>query len=218
MQRSRSLVHRSDVVRTGCLGRFCKPPKDSALPVWGNMANRPESPGRQKTQQPENSLVIRNEGPFCACCCASADINQRLPATAICGLLLAMLLLCVANVSSAQELITNANLAGSTLSQNEARLLFTLRLQHWPDKRPVKVFVLPDNHPLHSEFSKTVLGLFPYQLRRVWDRQVFSGTGQVPVTVDTEEEMLRLVASTPGGIGYLDRLPSDDRVQVIEVR
>jgi ABC-type phosphate transport system substrate-binding protein len=120
--------------------------------------------------------------------------------------------------SSAQQVVANADVTDTDISRNEARLFFTMRLQYWPNKRPVTVFVLPDDHPLHIAFAKTILGLFPYQLRRVWDRQLFSGTGQAPITVANEEEMLRRVATTPGAIGYLQRPPRDTRILPIRVR
>jgi hypothetical protein len=84
-----------------------------------------------------------------------------------------------------------------------ARAVFTMRLRRWPDNTPVRVFVLPDRHPVHREFAKTVLGVFPHQLRRAWDRLVFSGTGQAPTQVEDEAEMLEWVAHTPGAVGYV---------------
>jgi hypothetical protein len=116
-----------------------------------------------------------------------------------------------------QVLITNQDLAPHELSQNEARLYFGMRLQRWPDHQPVKVFVLPDDHPLHSDFAKGVLGMFPYQLRSAWDRQLFSGTGQAPTRVADEQAMIRRVASTPGAIGYARTNPQDARVHVLKV-
>ena len=111
----------------------------------------------------------------------------------------------------------NNDLAHSALTQNEARLYFTLHRQQWPDGRPVRVFVLPDDDPLHIAFAKTVLGLFPYQLRGVWDRQVFSGTGQAPTMVASEAELVQRVAATPGAIGYVSSPPRDPRVRTLEV-
>ncbi len=52
----------------------------------------------------------------------------------------------------------------------------------------------------------------------VWDRQLFSGTGQAPITLDTEEEMVRRVAKTPGAMGYVDSVPADAPVRLLEVR
>lgn len=132
-------------------------------------------------------------------------------------MLTAILILLATSVCQAQVLIANSALSGRDLSRNEARLFFTMRLQYWGDNQPLQVFVLPDNNPEHQHFAKTVLGLFPYQLRTVWDRQLFTGTGQAPVTVGNEQEMLQRVASTPGAIGYLGQAPLDPRIQVIAV-
>ena len=129
-------------------------------------------------------------------------------------------LICFAlSPANAQELIVNNALAGTQISQKEARLIFTMRLRQWSaSNHTIKVFVLPDDSPLHGDFAKSVLGLFPYQLRRVWDRQLFSGTGQTPTTVSNEQEMLRRVASTPGAVGYAAKQPANPRVHVVEVR
>lgn len=134
------------------------------------------------------------------------------------SLLLAALLGFGSASSNAQQVVANANGTDTEISRNEARLFFTMRLQYWPNKRPVTVFVLPDDDPLHIAFAKTILGLFPYQLRRVWDRQLFSGTGQAPIQVANEDEMLRRVATTPGAIGYLELPPGDARILPIRVR
>ena len=83
--------------------------------------------------------------------------------------------------ATGDTLIANPGVGVKDLSQNEARLYFGMRLNQWPDGQGVKVFVLPDNHPLHERFVKSVLGLYPYQLRRAWDRQLFPGTEQAPV-------------------------------------
>lgn len=93
-----------------------------------------------------------------------------------------------------------------------------MRLNQWPDGQGVKVFVLPDNHPLHKRVVKTVLGLYPYQLRRAWDRQLFSGTGQAPVVVSTEAELIDRVAKTPGALGYAASDSLNRSVRTVEVR
>lgn len=118
----------------------------------------------------------------------------------------------------AQELIANPDWPEAPLDRNQARLYFTLRLRLLDNQSPINVFVLPDDHPLHRQFAKNILGLFPYQLRQVWDRQLFSGTGQVPTTVATEQEMLDRVGSTPGAIGYTASGSNPPQVRILEVR
>jgi len=98
---------------------------------------------------------------------------------------------------------THAQLNVESLSDDVLRSIFAMRLTVWPDGTRIQVFVLPDEHPLHRQFSKSELGLFPYQLRQTWDQGVFSGTGEAPIQVDNVDEMRERLATTPGAIGYL---------------
>ncbi|MEN8179650.1 MAG: substrate-binding domain-containing protein, partial [Pseudomonadota bacterium] len=105
--------------------------------------------------------------------------------------------------AAALEVITNPINETNTLSISTLRSIFSMRMTQWPDGTPIRVFVMGDKEPLHSAFSKQVLGVFPHQLRRAWNRQIYSGTGQAPAKVNTEAEMRTMVEQTPGAIGYL---------------
>lgn len=129
-------------------------------------------------------------------------------------------LLCTSALGTAigDTLITHPGVDVQSLSQNEARLFVSMRLNQWPNGERLRVFVLPDNHPLHERVVKGILGLYPYQLRRVWDRQLFSGTGQAPVVVSTESELIDRVAKTPGALGYAESGSLNPSVRAVEVR
>ncbi len=114
--------------------------------------------------------------------------------------------------------MTNPGVNEKTLSKSSLRAIFGMRLHTWPDGTAVRVFVMPDDVPLHIAFSKEKLNVFPYQLRSAWDRLVFSGTGQAPGTVTSPEEMLAKIATTPGAIGYLTKSKTDGRVNVLEIK
>lgn len=130
-------------------------------------------------------------------------------------LLLSSLLL--TRVSGAAEIIVHRDLEPFDMTRTIARLVFTMRLLRWHDGTRVKVFVLPDSNATHKEFAKRSLGLYPRQLRRVWDRHLFSGAGAVPTEVDTVDEMIRRVAETPGAVGYVPDGVSWGKVRVIHV-
>lgn len=111
----------------------------------------------------------------------------------------------VCNVSSAGTpvaLIAHESVNLDKLNTSTLRAIFSLRKRSWENQTPIKVFVLPDNHPLHKNFCKTVLKIYPYVLRDQWDRVIFSGVGTPPTTVKDIEELRRIVTSTPGAIGY----------------
>ncbi len=104
----------------------------------------------------------------------------------------------------AAEAVVNAQVEEQKISTGELRAIFTLRKRAWKDGTPVRVFVLPDSDPLHQKFAKQQLRLYPYQLRLLWDRAVFSGTGNAPTLVGNEQEMLKAVGETAGAIGYAE--------------
>lgn len=104
-----------------------------------------------------------------------------------------------------------------SLSPNTLNAIFGMRLRKWDDGSVIKVFVLPDSDPLHVAFSKNILRVFPYQLRSAWDRLVFSGTGEEPIKVDSEQKMRESVSSTPGAIGYLSGSMVDSTVKPLSL-
>jgi ABC-type phosphate transport system substrate-binding protein len=133
-------------------------------------------------------------------------------------LLLGIIYADIARATEPYEIVTNPGVNEKTLSKSSLRAIFGMRLHTWPDGTAVRVFVMPDDAPLHAAFSKEKLNVFPYQLRSAWDRLVFSGTGQAPGTVTSPEEMLAKIASTPGAIGYLNKSMTDGRVNVLQIK
>lgn len=114
--------------------------------------------------------------------------------------------------------VASPSVVVDALSRNELRAIFFMRRRTWPDGTPIQVFVLPDDRPLHQAFCKQILNVYPHQLRRAWDRGVFSGTGQAPIEVETIEEMQEKVASSQGAIGYIGRDHLDASVKAVTVR
>jgi hypothetical protein len=114
--------------------------------------------------------------------------------------------------------IVNRDVPGDNIGANALRAIFGMRLRAWPNGDSVRVLVLKDDSPTHASFSKQLLSIFPHQLRRAWDRLVYSGTGQAPRTVDSEAAMVQEVAATPGAIGYVSRDMVNDDVRVVGIR
>ncbi len=131
--------------------------------------------------------------------------------------LVAALLLGLATHSGAVELIANPGVPETSLPRSVVRSIFTMRLTSWPNGMPIRVFVLGDKDELHTLFSKRILGVFPHQLRRAWNRQIFSGTGQAPEKVENVREMLEKVSQVPGAIGYLSEDLINEQIRTIAV-
>lgn len=114
--------------------------------------------------------------------------------------------------------IINAQNKQTSISRNGLSAIFKMRLLQWKNGTAVTVFVLPDDNPLHKQFSKQILNVFPHQLRRIWNKAVFSGSGQAPITLKNEEEMKEKISSTPGSIGYLSIDTLNYRFKILEIR
>ena len=104
-----------------------------------------------------------------------------------------------------------------TLSRNTLRSIYSMRLSSWADGKNISVFVMNPSGEEHRQICLEVLNVFPYQLQRVWDVLVFSGTGQSPIVVKTKQEMIEKVSSTPGAIGYISDSEVPANVKVINV-
>ncbi|MGH8487535.1 MAG: hypothetical protein ACREXS_01330 [Gammaproteobacteria bacterium] len=135
--------------------------------------------------------------------------------------------------------VNPATPTSEAIARNTLSAIFSMRLRAWEDGTPIRVYVLPDNHAVHGFFCKQILGVFPHQYRAAWDRLVYSGTGQAPLEVESEEEMrARLagtrgeapvivgneaemrarLAGTAGAIGYLTRKMIDESIAVLPVQ
>lgn len=114
--------------------------------------------------------------------------------------------------------IVNPELPVQSLSPQGIRAIFTMRWNTWEDGTPIKVYVLGDDHDVHARFSKYVIGVFPHQLRKAWDRLVFSGTGQSPIQVSNEEEMIIKISSTRGAIGYITSDKVNENVKQVKIK
>jgi ABC-type phosphate transport system substrate-binding protein len=132
--------------------------------------------------------------------------------------LVSVALLCASLQVNALEVVVNPSVKEQALPLGSIRAIFSMRMTQWPDGSPTRVFVMGDKNPIHSAFTKEVLGVFPHQLRRAWDRRIFSGTGQAPNKVDTEAEMRYQIENTPGAIGYLPEDQIDDHIRKIEIK
>jgi len=114
--------------------------------------------------------------------------------------------------------VVNQNSPQKTISRNGISAIFKMRLRHWQDGSAITVFVLQDDDFLHKLFCKQVLNVFPHQMRRGWNKLVFSGTGQAPVLVKDKQEMIERLNSTPGGVGYLVEDDISDSISILEIQ
>ncbi len=97
-----------------------------------------------------------------------------------------------------------ANTSVTSITKSQLRRIFSMRQLVWSDEKKIIVFVLPSAHPLHQDFSKNKLGIFPYKLDRIWNKLTYSGLGTAPIVVQSREDLINAIISTAGAIGYVE--------------
>jgi ABC-type phosphate transport system substrate-binding protein len=98
------------------------------------------------------------------------------------------------------------------LSAKQIRAIFSLRQKNWPDGRIIELVVMDDNNDLHKQFCLDALKLFPYQLSRIWERQIYTGTAIAPTIVNSEQQMLDTIKNNPNAIGYTSQEVSNEEL------
>ena len=122
------------------------------------------------------------------------------------------------SIAKATEIVVNKSVPNASYSATDIRAIFTMQKRFWSNNRQIKVYTLSDGNPLHKDFVKNKLGMFPHQIRRIWDRITYSGTGTEPIELDSEQDMIDKIANTPNSIGYLTKKPDNDNVRSIDYR
>ena len=81
----------------------------------------------------------------------------------------------------------------------------------------VKPIDQAEGAPARSQFYDKVVGKSESQLKRYWSQRVFSGKGKPPPSLADDQAVKDWVATTPGGIGYIDGGAVDGSVKVLSI-
>lgn len=101
----------------------------------------------------------------------------------------------------AVDVIVHSSVSELKLTTSQLRRIYTMRQTQWSNGIRITAYVLPRQHNLHLQFTKDRLKMFPYQLDRIWNKLTYSGLGVAPITVNTPEELINAIRTTPGAIG-----------------
>lgn len=74
---------------------------------------------------------------------------------------------------------------------------------------------LPENSALRAEFYKKVCDKDLSEVKAIWSKLVFTGKASAPKEYHNQAEVKKAIASTPNGIGYIERSAVDSSVKVI---
>lgn len=125
------------------------------------------------------------------------------------------LLLCPL-VSQADVLVVvSAKSALTTLDKNQVRDVFLGKVTSLPDGRSAALIDQPESSPLREEFYSKVTNKSAAQAKAYWAKLSFTGRGVPPHESADSGDIKKMINSTPGAIGYIEKSALDDSVKVI---
>lgn len=110
--------------------------------------------------------------------------------------------------------IAHKSLFDDKIDKRTLQRVFAMVNESWPDGREVQIIdLLNDEDPTKASFY-TFMERPPLIFKRIWIQKKYSGNGQQPISVESESEMIQIVAETAGAIGYvrIENLTSDVKV------
>jgi hypothetical protein len=102
----------------------------------------------------------------------------------------------------------------STIAPNELSLIYWRKTLYLKDGQQIHPANLHAEHPLRLAFSKAVLESLPKDQTDYWNGLYFHGVSP-PRSLLSEEAVIRYVAETKGGIGYINACNLNARVKPI---
>lgn len=111
--------------------------------------------------------------------------------------------------------IANPNVAMASATREQLRPIFQTKTAAWPDGSAVRPFNLPETVQARQDFDSAVLNLDPDRVARYWIDRKIRGGERPPANAPSAQLMVRLVAATPGGVGYAPASAVTPQVKVL---
>ena len=133
-------------------------------------------------------------------------------------LLLAFFFSCVVAAQAGSVIIiTNKDVPASSLSLDELARIFLGKKTTWQNGKKIAPICLKSGKA-HESFLRSYLDMNPSQFDIFWKQAVFTGTGNPPKSLVDEADVVQLVKSTAGGIGYIDSRTLHKKVKILKVK
>jgi len=111
--------------------------------------------------------------------------------------------------------IGNKAIATDSLSAKQVSDLWLGKAKFIPGGGKPAVVDQPSGTFVHNDFYKNIVKKNSSQLKAYWAKIVFSGKKLPPTVMMNDASVIGWVASTPGGLGYVDSASVNETVKVL---
>ena len=133
----------------------------------------------------------------------------------ICTISLIMFL--AGSALAADVIIVNRNNPINDISSAQLKKIYNGRIKFWDNGTKIVPVDLVDDHPCALRFANIILGVDLETKRRFWMQKLYAGVGTPPQQEKNSAEVISVVASEQGAIGYVKKESVTSAVKLITV-
>lgn len=111
--------------------------------------------------------------------------------------------------------VVSAKSVVGTLTKDQISNIFLGNSLRFPSGEQAIPIDLAEETGQFSQFHSVVTGMTVATLRGHWSKMVFSGRARPPREVSNQNEAIKLIASNPNVIGYIDKSLVDTSIKVV---
>jgi ABC-type phosphate transport system substrate-binding protein len=127
------------------------------------------------------------------------------------------ILLCSALIAGPvrAEVVVIANKATADMSKEQVSDVFMGKASSLPGGAAAAPHDLPEANALREEFYTKLTGKSAAQVKSYWAKMSFTGKGTPPKEATNSADIKKIVAATPGAIGYVEKTAVDSSVKAV---
>lgn len=126
---------------------------------------------------------------------------------------LVMFLMCGPSLQAQVAVIAHKGVSVASVDASTLNNMYSLFKKDIGGAKLV-LFDLKTDAPSKEKFY-TFIGKPAAEVKKLWLRAQLTGSGNPPSNVNSEDEMVEKVASTPGAVGYVSQDKVSDKVKVL---
>lgn len=92
---------------------------------------------------------------------------------------------------------------GAALDKDSIQRIYLGKTRAFPGGGEAVAISMKEGSAAEGDFTKSVLGKSPKQLKAYWAKMVFTGKGTPPRQIDSAAEMVNLISANPNLIGFV---------------
>ena len=123
--------------------------------------------------------------------------------------LVTVMLSFVLNAKAQVTVIAHESVPVDSLDKSDLLKLFSGTTEYWENQIPVTIVDLALEGEVRDAFY-SYLGRPSSRMRSIWLKRKLTGEGELPQSMGSEEELLKLVSSTEGAIGFVSSAHAED--------